>query len=842
MIPSTGARRSRHDIAPAIEQRTRVRIERAVFRARLVLYWEALWPRLVPLVVLIGIFVTLSWLGVWRITPDWVRFVTLGLFGAGTLFLILRALRTRIPDRTTAFARVEKSSGGAHRPATAYSDRLVSASDDPASQTLWKAHRRRLLAALAQLKAGTPDPRLPKHDPYAFRFLAALLVIVAFFYAGPERVERLNEALHGGEPIAATLARIDAWVTPPAYTSRAPLFLTGETIREPGTTYSVPQGSVVTVRIGGNRDLSVVGTNSAGELPVERTDILASNTNGGARTPLEHHLTLTDETSVVVRRGDRDVTSWQFAIVPDAPPTIVLLKPPEPTVGGSLAVTYAIEDDYGVIAAEAMFAPLGTIAAGAEMRPLIPPPDFPLSLPQLRARSGNSITIRDLTSHPWAGARVLLTMVARDDLGQEGMSAPTEVTMPSRHFSNPLARAIVEQRTKLALDANAADRVADGLDALTFAGEDAIEDIGTYLALRSAYHRLIEAHDDDELRGIVDYLWAIARGVEDGALSLTAQALRDAQEALRQALEDDASDDEIARLTEELREALHSYLQALAEEARRNPQLGMLSPDTEVQSFRSEDFDRMLDRIEELARNGARDSANQLLSELQSILDQLQADQQMMINPQVAEMLQQLDQLGEMIRRQQQLMDETHLADRGLNPDNPQSPGMSDDELDQALERLQRQQSDLQQSLEDLLAQLDSLGMEPNLKLDQAGEAMEDATDALGEGSAGRAVGDQGDALDALRQGAESLAEQLANLQPGQSPGGIYGGGTFPNEDPLGRMQQRTGPTFGSQVEVPDEIDTQRAREILEAIRRRLSEPTRPIIEREYLERLLDRF
>jgi hypothetical protein len=41
---------------------------------------------------------------------------------------------------------------------------------------------------------------------------------------------------------------------------------------------------------------------------------------------------------------------------------------------------------------------------------------------------------------------------------------------------------------------------------------------------------------------------------------------------------------------------------------------------------------------------------------------------------------------------------------------------------------------------------------------------------------------------------------------------------------------------------VPDEIDTQRAREILDAIRQRLGESGRPEFELDYLERLLDRF
>ena len=123
------------------------------------------------------------------------------------------------------------------------------------------------------------------------------------------------------------------------------------------------------------------------------------------------------------------------------------------------------------------------------------------------------------------------------------------------------------------MDANAAPLVGDALDALTLAPEDSFDDIGDYLALRSAYHRLQNARNDDELRELVDYLWSVALGIEDGDLSLAAQALRDAQEALRKALEKGASDEEIARLTEELREAMQEFLQALAEEARRNPNM-----------------------------------------------------------------------------------------------------------------------------------------------------------------------------------------------------------------------------------------------------------------------------
>ena len=68
------------------------------------------------------------------------------------------------------------------------------------------------------------------------------------------------------------------------------------------------------------------------------------------------------------------------------------------------------------------------------------------------------------------------------------------------------------------------------------------------------------------------------------------------------------------------------------------------------------------------------------------------------------------------------------------------------------------------------------------------------------------------------------------------------GRGNQGQKDPLGRPERTQGPDLGTSVKVPDEIDIQRAREILEELRRRLSEPTRPMLELDYLERLIRQF
>jgi hypothetical protein len=58
--------------------------------------------------------------------------------------------------------------------------------------------------------------------------------------------------------------------------------------------------------------------------------------------------------------------------------------------------------------------------------------------------------------------------------------------------------------------------------------------------------------------------------------------------------------------------------------------------------------------------------------------------------------------------------------------------------------------------------------------------------------------------------------------------------------DPLGRRNDARGRVDDGDTKIPGEIDAQRAREIMDAIRKKLSDPLRPLLERNYLERLLD--
>src|SRR5262249_46382841 len=152
-------------------------------------------------------------------------------------------------------------------------------------------------------------------------------------------------------------------------------------------------------------------------------------------------------------------------------------------------------------------------------RPLFGAPDFQLSLPQARTRNGVGQTTKDLTEHPWAGATVEMTLTARDDANNEGRSAPFEFKLPERAFYKPLARALIDQRRELALDADARDRVLIALDALAIAPEKFTPEIPIFLSLRALYFNLAQAKSDDDLRDVVKRLWEMATQIEDGNVS-----------------------------------------------------------------------------------------------------------------------------------------------------------------------------------------------------------------------------------------------------------------------------------------------------------------------------------
>ena len=684
----------------------RLQLGQALQRAKYAIAWEQTWPHLARLLSLIGLFLVVSWAGLWLTLPFVARAVGLGLFVLAALWALWPLVKFRWPSREAALSRLDRGTGIRHRPATALTDTL--ATQDPVALALWQAQRERTLASLKRIRAGLPSPRLPIHDPRALRALVAVMLVATFFAAGDERRMRISAAFDWNGVLAPANIRVDAWVTPPLYTGKPPIILSAANKDAaapaagpsgPAGPLPVPAGSTLIVRSSGGT-LDVVTSGAVTEaVAVEQAP---KGTN-------EKQFTIAGDGTAQVRSPSGQ-PQWKFSATGDRAPTIALAKDPERQARGSLQMSYKIEDDYGVTEAQARFAarsddPAKDPAKGdAAPRPLFDAPQFPLALPNARTRNGVGQTVKDLTEDPYAGADVTLTLTAKDEAGNEGKSEPFDMRLPERLFTKPLARALIEQRRILALDANQIGQVYAALDALMIAPHLFTPEAGQYLGLYSVARQLEAARTDPALREVVA---ACGRSPSPSRTAISPMSTRRCAPRRRRS----SRRWNVAPATRRSRSSPKICARrwtiscaSSPSSCSKNPQQLARPLDPNTRMLSQQDLKNMLDRMERLSRSGDKDAARQLLEQLQQMLENLQMAQPGQCGD--GDMEQALNELGDMIRKQQQLRDKTYKQGQDSRRDRKRGK-----QGDQSMGDLQQDQQGLRDRLKRLQEELAKRGM-----------------------------------------------------------------------------------------------------------------------------------
>lgn len=824
----------------------RARLARTMALTRASLVWERLVPLLWPGFGALLLVLSLSLLDVWSRLPGWLHVLLATGSALVVAGLFVRGLMTWRPvDRDAVIGALDRQ-GGVLRPLGTVRDRLATGADDPAVAALWQAHRRRMAGAITGLSVPLPRTRMAERDPRAIRLGLVFLLLLSLAIGGPDAGSRLAAAFSPafGPGVPAGETTVEAWVTPPAYTGRAPIFLTAfDTARtEP---VAVPVGSRVVARYHGDGTPSLV-------LGDERN---AFTPAGGNDHQIEATVTGGDRLAVEV--AGETLRAWPMAVLPDDPPTITLVGAPEATLRGALRAQYSTRDDYGV--------------AGVALRITRPgrPGEILIELPVPGRQDSDAVEtmFRDLSAHPWAGQPVELVFEARDDAGQTGFSTPHAMTLPERTFNNAVARAVIEMRRKL-LDQPAAARdwVVRAIAAVQINPGRYGDDLAVHLSLSLARSSLRISGAAETVAEVQDLLWKTALRLEDGNLSTAAERLRDIQQRLMQALAEGASDEEIQRLMDELQQAMDEYLVAMQEDALRRMEDGEeLDAFEDGQTMDRQALDDMLDQAREMSRSGARDRARDMLSQLQDLLENLQMGANSGRSSGDEEAGRMVDELGRMMEQQQRLMDRTFERNQRMRRPNSRLPSEQNPFMPPGNNRFGREpgqgqqggqqsppgdgdlsgeQGDLRRQLGELMRRLnDAMGGFPD-ELGEAERAMRGAQGALGEGDGERAMERQGEALDRLRRGTESVMRDLAERGQGQAEGDEgpgRGGMDGEDMDPLGRSPADTWGD-GSGDMVPKAGALQRSREILDELRRRSGQRHRPSDELDYIQRLLRQF
>ncbi|MCJ2071778.1 TIGR02302 family protein [Methylobacterium sp. J-030] len=859
--------------APPERSSASTRLDQLVARARLAALWEQVWPVVWRGFAVALLFLILSWSGLWLdLSPLW-RQLGLGILAILLIVALLPLAQLRRIERRTALTRLDRDAATrdpalCHGPASAAQDTLAVGSADAGSRALWDLHQRRAAQAVARIRVALPRPGMVRRDPYALRAGLIVAAAASLFAAGPEWRERIGTAFDWQEPtVPGPNFRVDGWIDPPLYTRLPPLLIAMDGSDQH---LRAPINAQLIVRIAGQGKAAAntTLTANAGLVPVPgqepRPDLREER----------YRIAGNAELTIVTPAGRQRLT---VDAIPDRPPEVTAVGGPEVNGRGTFNLTYRAKDDYGISSAEALIAP---VKPG---RALVPIPRISLALPSDASGESETKTLVDLTDNAWSGARVRYQIVVKDEAGQEGRTPETEITLPARPFRNPLARALAEERRRL-VTAPDTDRpwVQSALDALLVAPDMFTPQPAIFLGLRTATERLRGARADADLVAVADLLWEMALKIEDGDLSDAEKQLRQAQDRLKEAIERNAPDDEIKRLTQDLKQALDKFLSEMAQKQGREPNKSGERQQNNQQSknVTPEDLDKMIQDMAEAMKRGDTAEAQRLMDQLRNILENLQTAERGSRSDQASrEMQKQMRDLDAMAREQQGLRDQTfkdeqeqrggqrqpnrgqqqqgQRGQQGQKQQGQQGQGQQGQGQQGQGQQGQQQQGDvgerqqaLRQRLEDLEQRMKENGMRGEQGLSDAENAMREAENALKQGDSGEAVDAQGRALDGLKKGAEGMAQQMQEMAEGQGEGqqeggqqpGQQGQAGARDDDPLGRPTRGRDMSDG-RVRVPtaDESAVQRARRIMEELRRKLGDPTRPREELDYFERLLRR-
>ena len=781
--------------------------------ARAAVFWERLWPLLWPSVAVAGLFLGLALLDWLPMLPGWLHGLVLVGFGVA----IAAAARLAATGFTTvahgqASHRLERDSGLDHRPLAALEDRLATG-----DETMWRIHRMRASLTLSDLRLRLPAPGLARHDPYGLRAAVLLFVVIALAAGSGDAGGRLERALIpalGGT--AEGPFSVDVWITPPAYTRLAPMFL-----ERTAAVVEAPQGSAVLAQVGGIGDAPTLVIGEG------KTEFSALG-QGSHRA----EATIEEGQRLAVELDGRELAAWPLKVIPDSNPTVEFTAPPARTLRSHLRIAFEARDDYGLAEAAAIIQRAdGRQYPGGSTQILL---DLPLSTPG--ATKVEDSTVQDLTAHPWAGLPVLVKLRVKDGRGQSGESDVVGLILPERIFNHPVARAIVEERKKLSSPSPVVvAKVVLALDEIARKPLHFDNDTVIFLSLGVARSRLLRDKGDGAISSVQELLWNTALRLEDGELSIAERELRQIQRSLMRAMNDNPDMAKMEKLMNELNQALDKFLAALGEQLNKQ---GMIEIplDPSMLSISSDELRQLLEKARDLARTGSMDAARQLLAEFRRMLDDLRAGLRSG-GKEMAKARRLMEGLRTLTGRQQGLLDKTF---RRLQEGEGNTPGQGAPPGGQGDPKPGRdggEQDGLRRALGKLMLNFDEvLGGIPQ-SLGEAERAMRDAAKALDRNRLKDAEKAQTEALEQLRQGTQNAARMMiqrlgglvGQMRPGRKP------------DPFGRLPG-VGADITGPVKIPDRMDILRARKILQELRRRAGERQRPKPELDYIERLLKRF
>jgi hypothetical protein len=201
---------------------------------------------------------------------------------------------------------------------------------------------------------GWPQSELPVKDPFALRHLALVLTVAAYCAAPGHHLSRIESAFDWTTPPPPPiLPTVEAWLTPPAYTSQPPVSLYNAQRDAVSETkdFTVPAGTVLTINIYKDKTAHVF-TEGGAVVPKDKQADLPGT--------IQNSFQLNSNANVYVegngkQAGAHTELRWRFSVIPTVAPTVTVTGAPVPVKGrpDALSFPYSVQSEYGAALGEA---------------------------------------------------------------------------------------------------------------------------------------------------------------------------------------------------------------------------------------------------------------------------------------------------------------------------------------------------------------------------------------------------------------------------------------------------------------------------------------------------------
>ncbi len=734
----------------------------------------------------IAIFICIWLTGFSSVQTTWLFWIVLAIAVSEG------ALKFRLPAQQDIYARLETASRLLHRPLQSLTDDIAT----PDTLELWQLEKARQKDLIPKLRYTKPSFDLARHDPYALRIFFILVVVCALFISPDNFIQKIKTGLLLPEntgTVATAQPMTQITITSPAYS--------GEKVQILNQSSSKPvkilQGSRISAEIktGWGYPVLKMGDERIALKQKDDTDIWTADA------------VIPETTQVKITTYGISRFSQKIDYIKDKPPEIAWNGEISVLPSGELRIPLKVTDDYGI-----QKLTLRGILVPGETPPLFGSRmeiEKKLTL-AIRNSAVDINPVFDATGHPWAGWKVSLLIEAEDFAGNVSETTPVDMVLPKRTFRNPVAAALSEIRASILAMRGTVDALVDATDNILTQPEIYKWDNVMTLGLRSVSSRLSYATKKDDLESTAGLIWALAMRMEDGRVSETQKSLQEALQNLQDAIQKGADKAEIAKLMQDMQQALMEHLRTMAGKLQSLVQKG--DKLQLQQSLNLSSLGDFLKKLQEEIQNGDSQSALKKLNDLQQMAEMMGSSMAQGVPKDVQKMMENIESVQDMIMRQKKLLDITRA------PASKNLPAMT------------KEQKDIKKTAEDLTAKLP-------LKIEQFETAKDEmglSAQELGQGSPEGSVPHQEKVLSGLKQTGQDMQQQLQKRL--QNMMGISMGSMSGKQDPLGRQ---TTDLNDDGTRIPGGVNRKKSDEIIKTLREREADMKRPLEERNYYQRLL---